>query len=91
VEIRLFPDEVIYVDIELIADVFVDFPVLKQRVGSCERVRFRECLGIFERDFHLKVSKVGAAVAFDYMELIAVRNSLAIQPRLVIESDSIHD
>ena len=79
------------VDIELVADVFVDFPVLKQRVGSCKRVGLRECLGIFESDFDLKVSQVGPAVAFDHMKLIAVRNSLAVQPGLVIETDRVHN
>src|SRR5262249_57787221 len=37
------------------------------------------------------MTQIGARVAFDHVQLIAVRNALAIEPGLVIESNRVDD
>ena len=52
----LFPYQMVRIHVELIADVFMDFPVREQGVRAIKSVGLGEGLGIFERDLHLKVT-----------------------------------
>jgi hypothetical protein len=54
------------IHVEFITDVFVDFPVWEQRVGTGERVGLGEGFRIFQGDFYLKMAEIGPAVSFDH-------------------------
>src|SRR5262245_2708417 len=86
---RLLPYQVILIDIELIADVFVDFPVWKEDETSLECVRSGEGFGILQRALHLDMPEFGTAVPLDDMQLIAVRRALTAEPGFVVESDRV--
>ena len=66
---KLFPGQVLCVDVELVADVLVNLPIGEQREGPVEGVGFGERLGVFERDLHLEMSEIRTPVAFDDMSL----------------------
>jgi hypothetical protein len=86
----LLTHEMLRIHVELRADILVNLPVGKQRVGSLERVRLRERLRIVHRDLNFQMPQIRTAVPLDNMQRVAMRQALAVQPSLVIEPDRVH-
>src|ERR1035441_5323633 len=81
----LLADQMVRVDIELVAHVLVNFPVRKQRVSTVERMGLSESLGVVQSNIDAKVPQIRALVALGNMQLIAVRHPLPVQPGLIVE------
>ena len=65
-ELRLLlPHEMIFIDIELVADVLVNLPVRQQNESTLEGMGFGEGFRIFESNFDFEVTEVGTAVSLD--------------------------
>src|SRR2546426_11838834 len=79
------------VHVELIADVLVNFPIRKQRVCPIKCVGFGKYLRIFEGDLNIEMPEIRPRVAFDDVQILAVWNTLTVEPCLVVKSDRVDD
>src|ERR1700688_2098902 len=79
-------NQVVLIDIELIADVLQKICILHQIENSLKTVRLGEGPGILQRDVNLQVSQVRTAKALDYVQLIGMRRA-STQPGFIVEVD----